>query len=730
MTRFSFHFILLNLSLVLFLCHLPDNLLAQKTIQITAFDTPPQIDGMLSEEVWSTVQPVTEFIQREPNIGQPFSEETEVYVGYDRDHLYVGFRCFGNPDLITAKELARDVSLGHDDRVQIILDTYMDKRNAYWFQIGPRGSIGDAIVSENGAGFNKAWDGLWTGKARIHDRGWDAEIAIPFKTLGFRKGQDTWGIKFIRRLMRKEESGYWPEANLDSHAFQVSDGGLLTGIGEISQGVGLDLVPYGITGADYKQDNGETKGVLNAGFDAYYRITSNLKAALTVNTDFAQTEVDNQQINLTRFNLFYPEKRDFFLDGANYFNFGINGERENNWNTRLIPFFSRRIGLDSVGNPIPLLYGGKVTGQAGKWNIGAMYMKDERKDWQHSNFVVTRLTRNFGDQSQAGFITTFGNSLYDTSNYVVGFDVKLATSKFRGNKNVALVLYGLKSQTGRNDPEWQDRNRDIAFGAEFVYPNDFLFLRLGHMQIQENFIAGIGFVPRPGVRTTYGGVRVGPRPERWGIMQILSGVGGEYITDYNNIALTKELYVQPLEVRFLSGDGFDYKFVPTFEKLDESFNIYEDHVIPAGDHSFIWHEVTLTSAQRRNLWGSLGYRFGGFFNGTRNELTLKGGYKVVVPLFVGGELIRSDVKLPESSFIATIYRLNLNILFNPDITLYSFVQYDSESGKMGWQSRFQWILQPGKEIFLVWNSIASDPYDRFQMQEASVRLKVKYTIRF
>ena len=245
MTRFSLHFILLHLGLLLILCHIPDRLGAQKAIQIKAFDTPPQIDGILSEEVWSTVKPVTEFIQREPNIGQPFSEETEVYVGYDMDHLYVGFRCFGDPDMITAKELARDVSLGHDDRVQIILDTYMDKRNAYWFQIGPRGSIGDAIVSENGASFNKAWDGLWTGKARIHDRGWDAEIAIPFKTLGFRKGQDTWGIKFIRRLMRKEESGYWPEANLDSHVFQVSDGGLLTGIGEISQGVGLDLMPYG-----------------------------------------------------------------------------------------------------------------------------------------------------------------------------------------------------------------------------------------------------------------------------------------------------------------------------------------------------------------------------------------------------------------------------------------------------------------------------------------------------
>lgn len=730
MTRFSSLYIPHYLGLLLLICQGHNNLMAQKVIQIKAFDIPPQIDGLLMEEIWRTAQPVSDFIQREPNTGQPFSERTAVYVGYDKDYLYIGFRCWGNPDMITAKELARDVSLAYDDRVQVILDTYLDKRNAYWFQVGPRGSIGDAIVSENGAAFNKAWDGLWTGKARIHERGWDAELAIPFKTLNFRKGQDTWGIKFIRHLMRNEEFGYWPEANLDSHNFQVSDAGLLTGIGEISHGLGLDLVPYGLTGADYKHENGETKPVLNAGFDAYYRITSNLKAALTVNTDFAQTEVDEQQINLTRFDLFYPEKRDFFLDGANYFNFGINGDRENHWNDRMIPFFSRRIGLDSAGNPIPLLYGGKVSGQAGKWNIGAMYMKDDRNGWKHSHFVVSRMTRNFGDQSQAGFITTYGNALYDTSNYVLGFDVKLGTSRFRGNKNAALILYGLKSNTGMHDPAWRDRKRELAFGAEFVYPNDFLFIRLGHMQIQENFVAGIGFVPRPGVRNTYGWFNIGPRPEKWGIMQILSGIGGEYITDFNNALLTSEIYAIPLDVRFLSGDRFEYAIVPTFEKLDADFNIYDDYIIPTGNHRFLWQEVTFTSAQRRILWGGLGYRFGGFFNGTRHELNLKGGYKVMVPLFIGGELIRSDVNLPEGGFIATIYRLNLNVLFNPDITLYSFIQYDSESGKMGWQSRFQWIIEPGKEIFLVWNSIASDPYDRFRMQEASARLKVKYTIRF
>jgi hypothetical protein len=512
--------------------------------------------------------------------------------------------------------------------------------------------------------------------------------------------------------------------------FQVSDGGLLTGIGDITQGLGLDVIPYGLTGADYSRTDEKTKPVFDAGFDAYYRITSNLKAALTVNTDFAQTEVDDQKINLTRFNLFYPEKRDFFLDGANYFNFGINGDRANYWNTRMIPFFSRRIGLDSVGNPIPLLFGGKVTGQAGKWNIGAMYMKDDRKEYQNSHFVVTRLTRNFGDQSQAGFITTYGNALYDTSNFVIGFDLKLGTSKFRGNKNLALILYGLKSFTGRHDPEWQDRDRDLAFGAEFVYPNDLLDFRVGHMQIQENFIAGVGFVPRPGVRTTYGEFKVGPRPERWGILQVLTGMGIDYITDFGNTLLTREIMATPLNVRFLSGDELKYIITPTFESLQEGFNIYEDFVIPAGKHSFLWQTVSMTSAPRRILWGSLDYRFGGFYNGTRNEIKLKWGYKIFVPLFVGGQLIRNNISLPEGGFIATIYRLNINVLFSPDITLYSFIQYDNKSERMGWQSRFQWILQPGREIFLVWNSIATDPYERFHIQQASARLKVKYTIRF
>ncbi|MGW8314923.1 MAG: DUF5916 domain-containing protein [Bacteroidales bacterium] len=703
---------------------------AQPVVQAVKFDTPPRLDGLVEEEVWKTAEPVTGFIQREPDTGVPFSQRTEVYFGYDELNLYVAFRCFCDPSLITAKEMARDVSLGNDDRVQVILDTYLDGRNAYWFQVGPRGSIGDAIVSENGAAFNKAWDGLWTGKAQIHSEGWDAEMAIPFKTMGFDPSKQTWGLKLIRYFKRQEETGYWPVANLNTHRFQVSDAGRLTGLQGISQGVGLDLVPYGLTGADYTDGEGKTKPVINAGFEAYYHITSNVKAAVTVNTDFAQTEVDDQQINFTRFNLFYPEKRDFFLDGANYFNFGINGDDNNSWNTRLIPYFSRRIGLDSVGRPIPVLYGGKITGQAGPWNIGTMYMKDQRKDWRNSHFVVGRFTRNLRGQSQVGIITTYGNSLQDVSNLLVGTDLRLATSEFLGDRNVSFNLYGLRSFTdfGENEPE--KSNRQMAYGAEIAYPNDLIYFRLGHMQIQENFVAGIGFVPRPGVRQSYGELMIGPRPSRWGILQVQTGTDLDHISDFNGKLLTREWTVTPLLLRFLSGDQFTYKLTSSYEYLEDPFEIYQDYVIPTGAYSFLWHSLSFYTAQRRAVWALLDLRLGEFYNGSRTEIKVKAGYKVAVPLFVGGEVIRNDINLAEEGFVAHIYRVNLNILFSPDITLYNFVQYDSQSNRMGWQSRFQWILQPGREIFLVWNSIASDPYDRFQMEEASARLKVKFTIRF
>jgi hypothetical protein len=697
-----------------------------KEIRAVRIDQLPRIDGYLSDSVWKEATMVNEFYQREPDPGEPVSEKTEMYLFYNEKTLFIGFRCFDDPKRITAKELKRDISLGEDDRVQVIIDTYNDQRNGFWFQIGPRGSIGDALVSENGAAFNKEWDGLWEGRARIQDFGWEAEIAIPFKTLRFHPGQDTWGIKFIRNIRRRLEASYWPVANLNSYRFQVSDAGQLTGMVGMSQGFGLDIRPYGLVGVNQKKGE-KSELVYDFGGDIFYQIGSGLNAALTINTDFAQTEVDSRQVNLTRFALFFPEKRQFFLDGANYFNFGFNSDDENNYGTNMIPFFTRRIGLDSEGNPIPIVAGLKIAGQAGKWNIGALNITD-KTDTSYRNFTVARVTRNLGKQSYVGFLGTKGDAIGAEGNWLTGFDVKLASSRIWGNRNLIFTAFGLKSSTTGLS------GKDFSYCADISYPNDFLKVRLGHQEIGENFRAGMGFIPRLGIKNTYGEFFLGPRPNKMGIMKINTGGMVSFISDMKNDLLTRDVFIKPVEFEFLSGEKAEYSVSNTFEYIYADFEIFptDSITIPEGSYNFWQQGLEFSTAARRNLWIALDYSWGKFFDGSRRTLDVRAGYKIGVPFFVGVEYEQNDVDLPEGQFTTKIYRINADIYFNPDISLSNYIQYDNVSNKWGWQSRFRWILKPGNEIFLVWNSImeSSLEQDRMIMQENTVRFKINYNLRF
>ncbi len=699
------------------------NLFAQPEIRAVFTEKPPAIDGSLNDDAWKNASIINELFQREPNPGKPVSEKTEFYFLYDHNNIYIGIRCFDNPEGITAKELARDVSLGDDDRVQIILDTYLDGRSGYWFQIGPRGSIGDALVNENGKDFNKSWDGLWDGKAKITAEGWDGELIIPFKTLGFKEGNSTWGLKLIRYIKRKSEASYWPETSLNANKFQVSDAGRITGLTDITQGIGLDITPYLTSGISKKQ-NTDPKGVLDGGLDAFYHITPSLKAALTINTDFAQTEVDEKQINLTRFSLFFPEKRDFFLDGANYFTFGINGDSENPQSTQMIPFFSRRIGLDAGGNPVPIKYGGKFTGKVGNWNLGALHIKDDNQ-WDNPGYSVGRISRNIGKQSSIGLIGTNGNAFSDLKNTLVGIDLRLASSLLAGNKNIAYNVYGLKSFTHGMT------GNDISFGTEINYPNDLLNFRLGYLQIGEDFTPGLGFIPRKNIRDFYGGIGVGPRPKNSPIMQIKSGVKYVFISDLKNGGLlTSQMDFNISDIIFLSGDIISLSAQYQHELLTSDFNIFENFVIPADKYTFWRKSVSLTSAKRRNLWAATKVGTGSFYSGKRTDWLMQAGYKIIVPVYIGMESDRRWVDLPDGSFITQIYRLNLNFLFSPNLSWYNFAQYENQTETIGWQSRLQWIIKPGKEIFLTFNSPLIDPLERFKAEVYEARVKAKYTIRF
>ncbi len=698
-------------------------LFAQPAINAVFTNIAPTIDGSINEDVWKKASVINELFQREPNPGQPATEKTEFYFLYDENSIYIGMHCYDDPAKITAKELARDVSLGDDDRVQIIFDTYLDGRSGYWFQIGPRGSIGDALVNENGKDFNKSWDGLWDGKATLTSEGWDAELIIPFKTMGFKKGSSTWGMKLIRNIKRKSETAYWPATTLNADKFAVSDAGRITGLTNITQGIGLDIIPY-ITGGFSKKQNEDSKPVLDGGIDAFYQITPALKAALTVNTDFAQTEVDEKQINLTRFNLYFPEKRDFFLDGSNFFTFGINGDKENSQGTQMIPFFSRRIGLDAGGNPVPIKYGGKFTGKVGNWNVGAIHIKDDNQ-WDNPGYTIGRLTRNIGKQSSIGVIGTNGNAFSDLTNSLAGIDLRLASSQFSGNKNITYNLYGLKSFTSGLS------GNDISYGTEINYPNDLLNFRIGYLQIGENFIPGLGFIPRKNIRDFYGGIMLGPRPKNSKVLQVKTGVKYVFISDLKNGGMqTSQIDFNLADVIFLSGDLISLSSQYHYESLSSNFNIFGSFVIPVDDYNFWRHTLTLTSAKRRNLWASTKIGVGSFYSGKRTDWLIQLGYKVSVPVYFGVESDRKWVDLPDGSFVTQIYRLNLNFLFSPNLTWYNFAQYENQNETIGWQSRLQWIIKPGKEVFLVFNSPLIDPLERFKPEVYEARVKVKYTIRF
>jgi hypothetical protein len=699
------------------------SLLAQPEIKAVFTETSPMIDGSVSEDVWNKASMINELYQREPDAGAPASEKSEFYFLYDHNNIYVGIKCYDDPKGITSKELTRDGDLGEDDRVQVIFDTYLDGRSGYWFQIGPRGSIGDALVNENGKEFNKSWDGLWDGKARITENGWEGELIIPFKTLGFKKGNSKWGLKLIRYIKRKSETSTWPLTSLNANRFQISDAGWITGLTDITQGIGLDIIPY-ITGGFSKKPNMDPKPVLNGGLDAFYNISPSLKAAITVNTDFAQTEVDEKQINLTRFSLFFPEKRDFFLDGANYFTFGINGDSENPQNTQMIPFFSRRIGLDADGRPVTIKYGGKFTGKIGNWNIGALHIKDDN-EWDNPGYTVGRISRNFGKQSSIGIIGTNGNAFSGADNSLAGIDLRLASSQISGNKNITYNLYGLKSFTDSLN------GNDISFGSEINYPNDFLNFRLGYLQIGENFTPGLGFIPRKNIRDFYGGIGIGPRPEKSLVMQVKSGIKYAFISDLTGGGLqTAQIDLNFAEIIFLSGDKIALSSQYQFEALVSDFHIFGNFVIPADEYHFWRHSLQLTSAKRRNFWAAAKVGSGTFYSGKRTDLLMQTGYKVFVPVFVSLESDRKWVDLPEGSFVTQIYRMNLNFMFSPNLTWHNYAQYENQYETIGWQSRFQWIVRPGKEIFLTFNSPLIDPMERFRPEVYEARVKVKYTIRF
>ena len=368
-----------------------------------------------------------------------------------------------------------------------------------------------------------------------------------------------------------------------------------------------------------------------------------------------------------------------------------------------------------------------MVGQAGNWNIGGLN-STQKTDTSWQNFTAARISHNIGKQSYIGMIATNGNAIGIEKNWITGLDFKIGTSTFRGNKNLMLTGFAVKSNTQGL------AENDFAFGAEVNYPNDFLNFRAGYQQIGENYVAGLGFVPRPGIRESYLNAFLGPRPNRYGIMKINIGGFMDYITNMENQLLTRDIFLKIPEFEFLSGEKAEYSLTNTYEYLDKDFYIYpKDSIwIEQGSYTFWRQGVEFSTAPRRRLWIATDISWGDFFDGTRTDIEIKSGAKIGIPFFLGLEFEQNRVNLSRGNFTANVYRIKADVYFSPDITLTNFVQYDNLSESWGWQSRFQWILKPGNEIHFVWNSLATRSLERnvYEMTENSALLKVNYNFRF
>ncbi len=709
-------------------------------IRATVVSEAPIIDGYLDDRVWQQAFAVEDFTQVEPIPGAEPSERTLIYVARDEKNLYFGIRCYDrDPSSIVAKRMQRDASIFYDDRVEIVLDTFHDHRNGYLFAINPVGGRQDAIFE--GEIFMQEWDGIWYAEARLDEQGWVAEIAIPFQTLSYDPGTDTWGINMLRGIRRNDERIHWADPTLDRAFFKMSHAGVLEGMRGISQGLGLDIKPYFSLGYEDDPSIDRSKEIVEPGGDIAFKLTPSLTATATVNTDFAETEIDEAQSTVTRFALFFPEKRDFFLQDAGIFEFAdlqheiISPDGDTDANGR--PFFSRKIGLSATGEEVDILAGGKLTGRIGPLNIGLLDVQlDEHDDVNSQNLAVGRVAVNLFGESKLGAIVTNGDPNSNENNTLVGTDFNYRNSHFLGNRVLEGRLWYQHSFSQGVDDE------EMAYGATLSYPNDRVNWFVNYREIEENFNPALGFVNRRGFRRYEGQFRYRIRPG--GVLRTIDNtVEGKVFTDSSNDVQTWRVRVFPFTLTNNVGDFIQFAYAHDYDAPRVPFPIKDNIFIPSGRYNFDQGAISLRSSRNRPFRANFTVAGGSFYSGETlhivpglewrpsKHLFFSGDYNLT-QLWVDALRLKSDgtFSAKKSEYVLRhLVRVRVDISFTPNLSWNTFVQWDDSSDSMAINSRLRWIVQDGRELFLVFTQFleTEDGIERGLTQPLA---KIGWTFRY
>lgn len=720
----------------------------RKSAQIPNLASEAQIDGVLNDAVWAQAALVDDLHQVFPTEFATPTQRTEVRMYYTNEALYVSARMFeSDPGQIAAQVLRQGQALGADDVFAIILDPYLDRRNGYRFEVNANSVRWEGLF-QNINDVEGNWDGIWEARSTTDAEGWSTEIRIPFQTLSFNPDSSSWGINFNRLRRRSGESIAWMSTNRE---INPANAGTITGLNGLEQGLGLDVVPSFSMGRRRKFGPGSFEdNNYEPSLDVFYKVTPQLNASLTLNTDFSATEVDDRQVNLTRFNLFFPEKRDFFLRDVDIFEFGQIGQGGFNQTSgtgsssspnparqNARPFFSRKLGIDRLGAPVDLNAGVKLSGRIGDWNVGTLVINQDESaatGVDAQNIFVGRAVLNVGARTQVGAIVTDGNPQSNLDNTLVGTDFRYRNASFYGNTVETVAFYEQSETEGRSN------DNNAAWGMGVTVPNSQGWQGLYHLRrVEDNFNPAVGFVNRSGVEEDHWNIGYrhffAPGGPVRSILGAVEGYKADLLSNGRYSSGNDGLRISGNNNR---GDQAFTRYIRNREVLLTNFTIYRSSdgkrsvVIPAGNYEFEEYFFGVQMGGQRKLAGNIFFTNGEYYNGTHFQNRGNVTWRPNRQLSLDMSFTIDKIKLPAGNFTVRQLGFTTQYAFSSTLSWSNLVQYDNVSENMGFNSRLHWIPKAGQQVFLVlnWGMIDADKDNRFDSTLADLSLKVNYTFRF
>ena len=673
-------------------------------------------------------------MQIEPFEGESSTEPMEVRILYDDENIYFGFICYDSEmSKLIANEMRRDARDIHEnDNIFILIDTYNDKRSGFFFRVNALGAIQDRAITNNGDTLNDDWDAVVACKSKIHETSWTTELRIPFSQLRFKKSDPMqWGLNVGRELMRNQEESIWapvPASYGGLAKYRTTNLGTLSGLEGISPSRNLEVLPYVLPGITQINDEDavlDTTRQFKLGFDAKYGITPNLITDITYNTDFAQVEADQEQVNLTRFNLFFPEKRPFFLEGAGLFDFGIPRQSFRRPPPMLL-FYSRRIGL-AEGNAVPIIIGGKASGKMGSYGVGFLNVltdefyrevEDEEEenviDIPYNNFSVVRVTKDGAAGSRFGMIAVNKDEA-GYYNRAGGFD-------FEFRPNDSIDVRGMWARTFT--PDMSGKNNAWYLGTR--WRNDIFRFGASYTDIDEDFDPAVGFVREPGVRNMRVDLRAAPRPNKYGIREMWSGPELNYILNQDN-ELERWSFSYTHWTSLSTNDSIMFSVRSRFEKLDEDFEIRDDVIIPIEDYRFSTIGGRFSTSDSRIVSSTAGFELGNFYSGQIRKFNIDGSLKPNGQISLHLDYQFNRVILPEDTFDVNLFSGRFSYSFSTTLFAKLFAQWNSEAKLITTNFLINYIYRPGSDFYFVFNqSYDTDPTTQAVLRSSTVVGKMTF----